>query len=243
MTIDLESLATAIAFIVPGFLTSKLISSRSPRRAIQSSAFEDTAESILRSIYINLVVASIVALLYHVYFKRLGDPLVMQLEAKGPVGFAVANPLVAIQISLLWLVAAFALAAIFGALWDPLHFFMQLLSKSRGGLSEDALGLLRRLTIKRREQTGKPSQLWIKARMESGAVYRGEFVSSSFRDNNQERELLLANATYIAPTNDGNTNAPGEEIDFVLLNLSRAFSTEFMYSDLTEADWRANRSA
>lgn len=230
MAIGLESLIVAAAFILPGFLTSKLISSKTPKRRVESSAFEDTAESILRSVYINLLVAAVLLILYHAYLKFQAIPEIQELETVGPFEFGQANPFTAAQAFVLWLIVAFAIATFFGLVWDPLYAAMDRTSRSHGGLSEDAFALLRTYTVKRNDETSSPSQLWIRARMHSGNVYRGEFVSASFREGAQSRELLLTHARYVDANSAEEGNDIGERIDFVLLDLSNVDSVEFILS-------------
>ncbi len=233
MPVGLESLVIVVAFIVPGFLTSKLIASKTPRRRIESSTFEDTAESILRSVYINLLVAALALLLYHGYFRSQAIPEIQQLQSAGPVKFGQNHPLIAIQVSLIWLAVAFAFATFFGAVWDPLYALMNRLSKFYGGLSEDAFALIRGYALSRRKESGLPSQVWIRARINSGTVYQGEFVFASFKEPGQDRELLLTNVSYLQQDSTEKGDQSDQRLDFVLIELSSGDSIEFKFSDLT----------
>ena len=59
MTLELEGLLITLAFLLPGFLASRLIAARTPAVGRRPTAFEETLESLLRSVYINLVVAAL----------------------------------------------------------------------------------------------------------------------------------------------------------------------------------------
>ena len=57
MTLELETLLVALAFLLPGFLASRLIAAKTPAVGRQPSAFEETLESLLRSMSIHLIIA------------------------------------------------------------------------------------------------------------------------------------------------------------------------------------------
>jgi hypothetical protein len=62
MDLGFESLLITIAFILPGFITTRLLFARTPSVGTKQSLFQETTESLLRSVYINLIVGSLLLL-------------------------------------------------------------------------------------------------------------------------------------------------------------------------------------
>jgi len=67
--------------------------------------------------------------------------------------------------------------------------------------------------------------------MKNGATYRGEFVSATFRENGQSREILITNSYFVPPATDPKVGAKDEKLDFVLLDVANADSIEVRFSD------------
>lgn len=68
MNIGIESLVISISFILPGFITTRLINARTASIGREQSIFEETTESLLRSVYINLIIGSIFTLFIQFLF-------------------------------------------------------------------------------------------------------------------------------------------------------------------------------
>src|SRR5215216_5262658 len=60
MSIEFNNLLVALVFLLPGFLTSRLLAARTPAMGREVSIFQETFESLLRSVYIHLIIAPIV---------------------------------------------------------------------------------------------------------------------------------------------------------------------------------------
>jgi len=233
MALELEGLVIALAFLLPGFLTSKLVMARTPAVGRQASAFDETLESLLRSVSIHLMIAPLALVVVRFVLLR-GDPvLLLRICSEGLQAYYDARPLEVLLVLFGWLVGAFLIALLFGCRWDPIEFLFQCLVKSTGTLSEDPFYLLRQLVIERREQGQSSCQLWIQARLKNGYTYRGELSFVGYRDEDKSRELMLANVKffpYPAQATD-KLCSPPKLYDFVFIDTANCESLEVLLTD------------
>jgi hypothetical protein len=194
MQINLETLLVALAFIVPGFLTTRLIESRTPVLKRETSVFVETSVSLLRSVYINIIIG-ILFLPELWIFLALGR-LVLDLPWENPLSIATEHPFIAIFLLIFWISAALILAIIFGFFWDPIDFLDgQLSAKSGIELNDPFQRLISE--VKSYRKGGDPkSQVWLQARLKDGSIYQGEFDFVSWRSKEENREVFLRNVRY-----------------------------------------------
>ena len=196
MTLDLEALLVALAFVLPGFVTSKLVVARTPSVSREISAFEQTLESLLRSLSIHLILAPLVLVFVRFCLLQDDSALLAQVYAAGVQAYGAARPFEASAVLLGWLISAFVVAVLFGSIWDPTHALLERLATRTGTLSEDPFYLLRQKVANRRKQGHPHAQLWVQARLKNGHTYRGELMVAGYRDEDKSREFLLANAKF-----------------------------------------------
>lgn len=234
MALELEGLLIALAFLLPGFLTSRLIAARTPAAGRHPSAFEEALESLLRSVSIHLIIVPM--LLVVVWFILLRDDpgLKWRICSEGLQAYYDTRPLEVSFVLWGWLVAAFSIALLFGCRWDPTECVLQRLARSTGTLSEDPFYLLPQRVAERREQGQESCQLWVQARLKNGYTYRGELVVMGYRDEDKSRELLLANVKffpYPAQATDEPCSSP-KLYDFAFIDVANCESLEVLITDV-----------
>jgi hypothetical protein len=222
MDFGIDSLLIAMVFILPGFLTSRLVSARTPAAGRETSTFDETAESLLRSVYINFASGAFVwgVLFISIYcfhiFPFLQQPFTMQ----GFIGLLNAHLEYLIAIIVIWLAISFAVAIFFGSIWDPLDVLLRKLSKKTGTVSEDPLYILRQAVIDVRK-VKENSQLWIQVRLKNGGIYQGEFIFAGYRRDGLSREILLTHVKFFPKDSDQFILC-----DYVFLDLANSESVE-----------------
>jgi len=223
MDFGIDSLLIAMAFILPGFLTSRLVSARTPSVGRETSTFDETSESLLRSVYINFVSGVLVFGVFFVSacFFRVLPSLQSQIRLQGFVGFLNTHLDYLITIVAIWLAGSFAVAVFFGSKWDPLDILLKKLSKKTGTVSEDPLYILRQEVIDLRGEGKTNSQLWIQVRLKNSGIYQGEFVFAGYRRDSLSREVLLTHVKYFPNNSD-----PFIACDYVFLDLANSESVE-----------------
>ncbi|MBN2394817.1 MAG: hypothetical protein JXR84_29070 [Anaerolineae bacterium] len=233
MELKLEGLLVALAFLLPGFLTSTLIRARTPAMGRQPSTFEETLDSLLRSVFTHLIIAPFALIIVRFIVLGNDSSLLSRIGVEGISAYYDARPVEVSLILLLWLVVAFGMALLFGYKWDPLEFILRRLVKKTGTLSEDPFFLLRQHVGIRRAKEQPYFQLWIQARLKNGSVYQGEFVTIGYRDADKNRELLLANATYFPPppSPDAENILPTVSCDFAYIDLANCDSLEMRFAN------------
>jgi len=222
MNFGAESLLIAFAFLLPGFLSSRLIDARTPSMGREQSAFEETAESLLRSIYIHFCIAAFFLAVFQFLVLPRNPSLIRDTMDRGIAGYLSSKPMEFAWFALLWFLLAFLLALVFGCKWDPLHIISDKLAKSTGTLTEDPFYLLRQSAYDRRKTENQLAQLWMQVRMGSGSVYQGEFMFGGYRTDGQSRELLLTNVIHYPASNFSNP----ERFDYVFIDTSNCISIE-----------------
>jgi hypothetical protein len=230
MALGLEDLLIALVFLLPGFLTSWLIAARTPAVGRQVSTFQETLESLLRSVCIHLVIAPLVFIMVRFILIRDDAILISRLYSEGLKVYYDVRPLEVSIVLFGWLVGAFLIALIFGCKWDPIETVLENLASKTGTLSEDPLYLLRQVEIERRNQGKGPYGLWIQARLKNGYTYRGEYWFAGYRGEKKSRELILANVKffpYAAQTTD-DLCLPPRSYDFVFLDTANCESLEVL---------------
>lgn len=230
MTFGIEGLLTALAFLLPGFLTSRLISARTPAVGKDISAFQETFESLLRSVYIHLIIAPIVFVIVK-YILIKGDfILISRINSEGIQAYYLARPFQVTLLLFVWLFFAFVLALVFGSVWDPLEALFNRLVKKTGTSSEDVFYQLRDYVAKRREHGEEDCQLWIQARLKNGYTYQGEFVFAGYRQDGLSRELMLTHVKFFPYPAQTAEQVKGEPklYDFVLIDVANCNSLEVL---------------
>jgi hypothetical protein len=234
MELKLEGLLVALAFLLPGFLTSTLIRAKTPAMGRQPSTFEETLDSLLRSVFTHLIIAPFALIIVRYIVLGNDSSLLSRIGVEGISAYYDARPVEVSLILLLWLVVAFGIALFFGYKWDPLETILQRLVKNTGTLSQDPFFLLRQYVGIKREKGQPYFQLWIQARLKNGATYQGEFVTVGYRDTDKSRELLLANAIYFPPpaSSDAENTLPTVSCDFTYIDLANCDSLEMRFTDV-----------
>ena len=202
---SIDNLFVALVFLLPGFLTSRLISARTPAMGKEASAFQETFESLLRSVYIHLFIAPFFFSIVAFHLAKNDQALLDSIYREGLQTYYFARPLEAVLLLFGWLFVAFLLAVFFGYKWDPLDLLFSRLVNKTGTKSEDVFYQLREYAIDKRGAGQKDNQLWIQARLKNGYTYRGELVFAGYRHDGMSRELMLSNVKffpYSAQTTD-----------------------------------------
>ncbi len=212
-----------MSFILPGFLTSRLVSARTPSVGREISTFDETSESLLRSVYINFVSGILVIGVFFVSAGcfRVLPSLQSQIRLLGFIGFLKTQLDYLIIIVAIWLAASFAVAVFFGSKWDPLDVLLKKLSKKTGTVSEDPLYILLQKVIGLRNEGKKKSQLWIQVRLKNKSIYQGEFVFAGYRRDSLSREMLLTHVKYFLENSNQFIAC-----DYVFLDLANSESVE-----------------
>jgi hypothetical protein len=190
-------------------------------------------ESLLRSVYIHIILAPFVFTLVKYIFIGGDFALISRINNEGMQAYYLARPFQATLVLFGWLFFAFVLALIFGYKWDPLEALFSYLVKQTGSASEDIFYQLIKQVINQREQGRGKYQLWIQARLKNGYTYRGEFYFAGYRHNGLSRELVLANVKFYPYPVQIGENPAGEPklYNFVLLDAANCDSLEFLFAD------------
>jgi hypothetical protein len=226
MEFGVDSILLGIIFLLPGFLTSTLVVARTPAKPPKLSAFEETAQSLLRSAYIHLVLAAAVALFTTIVLLA-GKTAPPELDLTSLTALVSAHPLPAAGLIIIWLMAAFLLAVIFGSWRDPLDSLTKRLHKGAGKVSEDAFHLLTE-EVKARREAGAPGlQLWVQATSTENHIFQGQFFYASYQEADQPRELIPANAFHFEPPRKKEPRRKTGPQDFVFLPMESCHALEF----------------
>ncbi len=231
MEFGVDSVLLAIIFLLPGFLTSTLVVARTPAKPPQPSAFEETAQSLLRSAYIHLFLAAAVTLFATIALLARSPTASPDLDFASLTALLSEHPLPAIGLIVIWLAAAFTLAIIFGCWRDPLDSLANNLHKGAGKVSEDAFHLLTQEVKTRRSGGAEGLQLWVQATTTEDHIFQGQFFYASYQESDQPRELLLANAFHFDPPRNKEPRRKTGPQDFVFLPMDSCHVLEFRIVD------------
>lgn len=234
MDFGVESLIIFLAFILPGFLTSRLISVKIPAIGRQPSPFQETSQSLLRSVYIQLFTIPIVLGTVRYFLVSLNPDALQQIYLRGIYEYANGRPFLTLFILLGWLLLAFILAIFFGYKWDPLDYILSTLVTKTGTVTEDPYFMLRQIVVEKRKRGDDYVQLWLQARLKNGYTYRGELAFVSFKEDGKSRELMLANVKFF-PYPVQAKDAPNMEpkhYHFVFLDINNCESIEAIISNI-----------
>lgn len=223
MNIGFESLLITISFILPGFITTRILKVGTASVGKKQSIFEETTESLLRSVYINILIGSLLVLFFQFIFIPSRKDLFLNSIKEGFKSVSVNEPFLLVWFFIIWVTASFLLATLFGYFWDPLNSVTEQLSKSTGTLTEDPYYLIRMSASQKRKENNN-TQLWVRSRMTDGSQYQGEFVFGGYRSEGSTRELLLSEAIYY----QAGHIKPSEKLDFVLVDTANCKSVEFI---------------
>ncbi|MBI5353791.1 MAG: hypothetical protein HZB50_14200 [Chloroflexi bacterium] len=231
MPIEFDNLLVALVFLLPGFLTSRLIAARTPAMGRGVSTFQETFESLLRSVYIHLIIAPIIYSVIVCFTVKNNISIIDGIFRNGIQVYYLAHPLKVVILLFGWLISAFLLATFFGYKWDPLHELSSNLVRKTGTKSEDIFYQLREYVVGKREMGEIDFQWWIQARLKNGYTYQGEFYFVGYRHDGMSRELMLANVTffpYPAQTEVQMRSEP-KHYDFVLIEVENCESLEILF--------------
>jgi len=231
MSIDFSNLLVTLVFLLPGFLTSRLISGRIPAVGRDVSAFQETLESLLRSVYIHLLIAPMFFVVVWYFFVRNDADLLNQINKSGLQAYYLVRPFETIILLLGWLFTAFLLAVIFGYWWDPLEALLSRLVNKTGTRSEDIFYQLREYAVDRKVNGKSHTELWIQARLKNGYTYRGKLVFAGYRRDGMSRELMLADVRsfpFPVQTTEQVISVP-KIYDFVLIDFANCDSLEALF--------------
>lgn len=225
MNIGLESILMAIPFILPGFLTTHLVKSRTPAAKKSESSFNEVTESLLRSVIIIIILGAITLLLFEFVFlpKNPSYQSLGLTEILKQIYFD--TPFLIVWFIIIWIVLSLVIAIVFGIYWDPLSATEDSIATKLGTKSEDLF-----FRIKLHATTGKhsdKSQIFVRVRMkEGGGEFQGKLLECSYPNDNN-RELLLSHAKYYSYQ----TYKPSEELDFVFIETKNCSSIDFKIMD------------
>ena len=225
MDIGLESFLVALLFVLPGFLTSRLIDARTPAASSQPSAFHETADSLLRSAIVHILIVLVIFPVLYAALVSFSPSTIPAMRSEGVPRFFASRPDLIPIVAALWSLVAFSIAGFFGFKWDPLQVLLSRLNKGQGTITDDLMSLLVSALHRARNRDPR-SQLWVQVRTATGHTYQGEFVFGSYRVKDLNRELLLAAVTHFSPPADKTSPAPQEAIDYALLDLSKCDPVE-----------------
>jgi hypothetical protein len=231
MSIEFNNLLVALVFLLPGFLTSLLISARTPAVGREVSAFRETFESLLRSVYIHLLIAPVFFTVFWYFFVKSDASLLGQINKTGLKAYYFTHPFETIILLLAWLFAAFLLAVLFGSKWDPLEVLLSKLVTRTGTKSEDMFYLLHQYEAQRQKNKQENNQLWVQPRLKNGLTYRGKLLFAGYRREGMGRELMLADAKFFSNPAQTANQTQGETrfYDFVIFEFENCESLEFLF--------------
>ena len=231
MSIELNNLLVALVFLLPGFLTSRLISARTPAVGREVSAFQETFESLLRSVYIHLLIAPLFFAVFWYFFVGKNAYLLDQIHKGGLQAYYLARPFETIILVFGWLFVAFLLAVIFGFKWDPLDVLISRLVNKTGTKSEDLFYQLRGYLVAKKIADKDDTQLWVQARLKNGFTYRGKLVFAGYRRDGMSRELMLSDVKFYAHPIQATeqVNLEPKLYNFVLIDFANCDSLEVLF--------------
>jgi hypothetical protein len=232
MTFNFEALLVTLAFILPGFLTSRLVESRTPARLRQASAFSDTIESLVRSVYLQAILGvGVIALL--VVLRALNSELHTCMFQQGIQACVTQHPVQAFAMFIIWLIATLGLATIFGAYWDPLDYAYRKIGSKVGNESKDIFYIPMEFATLQRKRGLVGYQLWLQVRLKNGYTYRGELSQVSLPASGENRELLLSHVNFFPyPAQvEGPLSCPPHKYDHVYINVANCESIEMLYAN------------
>ncbi len=231
MSVEFNNLLIALIFLLPGFLTSRLISARTPAIGRQTSTFQETLESLLRSVYIHLAISPFFLAIVWCFFLKNYPTVLGRISKDGFQAFYSAWPFETVILSFGWLLVAFLLAVFFGYKWDPLDVLFLKLTNKTGTKSEDMFYQLRQFESVRQKTGHENNQLWVQARLKNGYTYRGKLGFAGYRHDGMSRELMLADVKFFAyPTQvTGQIQDIPKNYDFVLIEFENCESLEVLF--------------
>ena len=211
-------------------MTSRLIAARTPAVGKEASVFQETFESLLRSVCIHLLIIPFVIVLVKYNLLKGDFDLIDRINNEGIQAFYLARPFQVILILFGWLILAFVLAFVFGYWRDPLEFWFNRLVKKTGTSSEDVFYQLRDYVAKRRESEEVDCQLWIQARLKNGYTYQGEFAFAGYRQDGLSRELMITNVTFFPYPAQTGEQPKGETklYNFVIIDVANCDSLDVL---------------
>lgn len=238
MEFGIDTLIIFLAFILPGFLTSRLIAVRTPALGRQPSPFEETSESLLRSVYIHLIISPVIFVTLRYYLVRVNPDTLQRIFNDGLLLYVNGRPFLVVLVLFIWLIMAFGLAFIFGYIWDPLDYVGSRLVDKIGTVTEDPYYQLRQTVSSKRAEGDEFVQLWMQARLKNGYTYRGELAFVSFKKDGNGRELMLANVKFFPFSVQTSDVACIEQknYDFVFLDTANCESIEVMISNIAPSE-------
>jgi len=227
MDLGVDSILWAIIFLLPGFLTSTLVNARTPAKPPRLSAFQETAQSLLRSAYIHVILAATLAPGFVLLLIVTAQSLPPHLDADSILTLVSSYPLPSSAVALIWLGAAFLLAAIFGYWIDPLDWLVNRLHKGSAKVSEDTFHLLTEEVRTRRKSGAAGAQLWVQATTTENHIFQGQFFYASYAEVDQPREFLLAKVFHYSPPDPQQQRSKSGPHDFVFLPMDSCHALEF----------------
>lgn len=229
--LSLETLFISIAFILPGFLTSRLVISKLPAPEKKPKPFVEVTESLLRSTYINLVVVTFLFIVIRYWILSPNDR--SDIVQSGIAMFIRNYPFELVTLLIVWLILDLLLATFFGLKWDPLEYLYTKLHNSAGTKDVDLWHILREVLAHKAETIPKDVKIWAKARLKNGNIYVGGVHYVSFPEDGQPRELLLEKVYFFPDEKSFNENqGVSPPSGAVIFNLADCDSIEF--STVTE---------
>jgi hypothetical protein len=234
MAFNFEALLVTLVFILPGFLTSRLVESRTPARSRQTSAFSDTIESLVRSVYLQAILGVGVIVLL-IILRALNSELHACIFQQGIQACSAQHPVQAFTVLITWLIATLGLATLFGAYWDPLDYAYRKIGAKVGNEFKDLFYMPVEIASLQRKQGNARYQLWLQVRLKNGYTYRGELNQVSLPANGENRELLLSHVKFFPyPAQvEGAPNYPPRTYDHVYIDMANCESIEMLYSKPT----------
>lgn len=231
MSLEFNNLLVALVFLLPGFLTSRLISARTPAFGRQTSTFQETLESLLRSVYIHLLIAPFFFTVIWYFFIRNHIFISDHISRYGFQVFYLVWPFETVVLLFGWLLISFLLAVFLGYKYDPLDELFLRLANKKGTKSEDLFYQLRQRGVARQQSGKENDQLWIQARLKNGYTYRGKLDFAGYRHDGMGRELLLADVKFFAYPAQilGQTQDEPKLYDFVLIEFENCESLEVLF--------------
>ncbi len=195
------------------------------------SAFQETFESLLRSVYIHLLIAPLFFAVFWYFFVGNNINLLSQINKTGLQAYYLARPFETIILLFGWLFTAFLLAVVFGYKWDPLDVLLSKLVDKTGTKSEDLFYQLRGYLVARVDKSPEDNQLWVQARLKNGYTYRGKLVFAGYRRDGMSRELMLADVKFFPYPVQAReqVNLEFKQYDFVLIDFANCDSLEVLF--------------
>ena len=194
MDINLETLFVTLAFILPGFLVTRLVSARSPATPESQTVFHETLESLLRSVFLNVIAFPITFLFLQE--SLFGADALNEVRSHGIEWLLQNKPFESEYLFFLALIASLIIALLTGIFWDPLDAIYKRLNTQVGKKDEDPVIRVVNELIRVRSEGQVNAQVWVQARLKNGNIYQGQLAHLSFADQDNSRELLLDQAVF-----------------------------------------------